>query len=164
MREELEQKAESYASLRNARITDHLGAGVQGIVFVFTSNSKRERYAVKIHQHREPYQRECAVYARLKELAISRVLDFHVPRIIRSDDAWLAIEMTIVTQPFVLDFASAYLDAKPQFSEDILNDWEARAREKFGHRWPTVQRVLMEFEESGIYLLDPTPGNIAFRD
>ncbi len=164
MLEELEQKAEAYARIRNAQIIDRLGAGVQGMVFVFVGNMAREHYAVKVHQHHEPYQRECAVYRRLVELQVELVDGFHVPRFIRSNDEWMAIEMTIVTKPYVLDFAGAYLDNKPEFSEEIWTDMEEKGRDNFGARWPTVQRILMEFEKFGVFLLDPSPSNIAFRD
>ena len=52
----------------------------------------------------------------------------------------------------------------PDFPEEIWADWEADKREKFEGRWPTVQKILEAFEELGIYLLDVSPGNIAFLD
>lgn len=70
--------------------------------------------------------------------------------------------MTIVKRPFVLDFAGAYLDARPEFPEDVWADWEAGKREQFEAHWPVVQAILDAFEELGIYLLDVSPGNIAF--
>ena len=70
--------------------------------------------------------------------------------------------MTIVTRPFVLDFAGAHLDAPPEFSEDIWADWEWEKREQFGAHWPRVQAVMAAFAELGIYLLDVSPSNIAF--
>lgn len=72
--------------------------------------------------------------------------------------------MSIVAQPFVLDFAAAYLDARPEFPADVWADWEADKREQFEGRWPAVQKVLAAFEELGIYLLDVSPSNIAFLD
>lgn len=71
--------------------------------------------------------------------------------------------MTIVERPFVLDFAGAYLDTRPQFPEDVWKEWEAEKREQFEDRWPVVERVLEAFEELGIYLLDVSPGNIGFE-
>ena len=134
------------------------------MVFVFVDNVTKGRYAVKVHQHQEPYRRECAVYRRLMEHAVERVQGFHVPKFIHSNDELMVIEMTIVTQPYVLDFAGAYLDTNPEFSEDIWADWEESRRESFGARWTIVQRVLVEFESLGVFLLDPSPSNIAFRD
>ena len=70
----------------------------------------------------------------------------------------------LVRQPFVLDFAGAHLDTRPEFAADVWADWEAEKREQFDKRWPMVQRMLEAFENIGIYLLDVSPGNIAFRD
>ena len=72
--------------------------------------------------------------------------------------------MTIVTRPFVLDFAGAYVDAPPEFSEDIWAEWEVEKREQFGGRWGAVRAVLDAFEDLGIYLADVSPNNIAFLD
>ncbi len=141
-----------------------LGSGVQGMVFVFVANGQNDRYAVKVHRHREPYDRECAVYHRLRERGVAQEQGFHVPRFLRSNDEWMAIEMTIVTKPYVLDFAGAYLDGRPEFSEDTWAEWEERRREDCGERWTSVQGILREFEGIGVFMLDPSPGNIAFRD
>jgi hypothetical protein len=40
------------------------------------------------------------------------------------DEEFRAIEMTIVRSPFLLDFADALLDEAPDFSEDVLRQWE----------------------------------------
>ena len=72
--------------------------------------------------------------------------------------------MTIVQRPFILDFAGAYLDFRPEFPAEIWADWEVEKREQFDKRWPMVRRILDAFEEMGIYLLDVSPSNIAFLD
>jgi hypothetical protein len=108
--------------------------------------------------------RERLAYERLKAAQVSNVLGFRVPQLIGADDDLRVIEMTIVARPFVLDFAAAHLDVRPHFPEEIWADWEAEKREQFEARWPTVQKVLDAFEELGIYLLDVSPGNIAFLD
>jgi hypothetical protein len=74
------------------------------------------------------------------------------------------VEISIVTRPFVLDFAGASLDARPQFPEEAWAEWESQKREQFGHRWKTVQAVMDAFEDLGIYLVDVSPSNIAFAD
>jgi hypothetical protein len=80
------------------------------------------------------------------------------------DDELRVIEMTIVARPFVLDFAGAYLDAPPEFSEEIQSEWEAEKREQFEARWPVVQAVRSALEDLGIHMLDVSPSNIAFLD
>ncbi len=72
--------------------------------------------------------------------------------------------MTVVKPPFVLDFAGAYLDRAPDFSEEVLADWTAEKQEQFGARWPEVQAVLRELDGYGVFLLDVNPGNVAFPE
>lgn len=95
---------------------------------------------------------------------MSEMLGFHVPQLIRFDDELRVIEMSIVTRPFVLDFAGAYLDAPPEFPEEIWSDWEAEKREQFEKRWPVVQSVLAALEDLGVHMIDVSPSNIAFVD
>jgi hypothetical protein len=71
----------------------------------------------------------------------------------------MAIEMTIVMPPFVVDFASASLDVSIEFSEEIWADWERTKQEQFGLQWETVQAILIELS----HMLDPSPSNIRFN-
>lgn len=68
--------------------------------------------------------REKQAYERLKFHGISDVLGFNVPQLRAFDDNLRVIQMTIVARPFVLDFAAAYLDRRPEFSEEVWADWE----------------------------------------
>jgi|SRR5258706_15907068 len=120
--------------------------------------------ALKAHIEAAPFVRERTTYERLQAEKVSKLLGFHGPQLIRADDRLRVIEMTIVTRPLVLDFASAYLDKRPEFSEDIWTEWEFQRREQFDDRWRTVERVMSALEELGIYLMDVTPNNIAFAD
>jgi hypothetical protein len=95
---------------------------------------------------------------------MATVLGFNVPQLIRHDDSLRVLEMTIVERPFVLDFAGAYLDTRPEFPADVWADWEFEKREQFEGRWKQVEQVLSAFEEMGMYLLDVSPSNIAFLD
>ena len=79
------------------------------------------------------------------------------------DDLWV-IEMTVVTRPFVLDFAGAYLDWPPDFSEEVLADWRAEKQEQFGPRWAEVQAILRSLEGYGVFMVDVNPGNISFGE
>jgi hypothetical protein len=73
--------------------------------------------------------------------------------------------MTIVERPFLLDFASAHLDEPPEFTRDVLEQWELAKQEEFGSHWPRVVTLLEILkQEYGIYLLDVHPGNIAFEE
>ena len=92
------------------------------------------------------------------------VLRFRIPQVRRTDEELFVIEMTIVSPPFVLDFAGAYLDKAPDYPEDVLEAWLAEKAEQFGERWPEVRRVVASFRKWGVYLADVKPGNIEFAD
>ena len=95
-------------------------------------------------------------------MGIIKILDFNVPQFIRADDNLRIIEMSIVTRPFVLDFAGAYLDAPPDFPDEIWAEWESGKQEQFDVRWPKVHALLSKLEELDIYMVDVSPSNIAF--
>ncbi len=74
--------------------------------------------------------------------------------------------MTIVTRPFVLDFAGAKLPREvPDFDEEIIAEHHEHLRELFGDRWTDALHVADTFQAmTGYVLLDIHPGNIAFLD
>jgi hypothetical protein len=158
------QNALAYASQHQLELAERLGFGIHGIIFVAGNKSEGGRTAVKVHREPEPYLRERAVYERLKRAGITEILGFNVPQFIRADDDLHVIEMSIVTRPFVLDFAGAYLGAPPDFSEEIWAEWQSGKEEQFDVRWPKVQAVLAALEHLDIHLVDVSPSNIAFLD
>ena len=81
-----------------------------------------------------------------------------------SDDELFVLEMEIVSPPFVLDFAAAYLDRPPDFPAELMNEWELEKQEQFEERWPIVKDLIYSFRQYGIYLSDVKPGNITFGD
>jgi hypothetical protein len=147
-------------------LADAIGCGVHGIVFMTESQPEKGqavvRSAIKAHQRAADYGRERDAYLRLKEHGVATIRGCHVPRMLRWDDQLAVIEMTVVKRPFVLDFASAYLDRPPDFSEEVLADWRAEKQEQFGDRWPEVQAILGFLESLGIFQTDVSPGNISF--
>ena len=164
MNEILIPNARLYADRHELDLAEALGSGKDGIVMVAKNKTKAGDTAIKVFRFNEAYLREKQAYERLRSLEVPTILGFSVPQLIAFDDDLRIIEMTIVKRPFVLDFAGAYLDSRPDFPADVWADWEADLREKFDTRWPTVQAVLGAFEELGIYLLDVSPSNIAFLD
>ena len=156
--------ARLYADQRELELGETLGSGKDGIVLVAKRKAQPADVAIKVLRWNECYQREKQVYERLGEIGVTAVLGFNVPQLLGYDDELCVIEMTIVKRPFVLDFAGAYLDKRPEFTDEIWADWEAEKREQFEGRWPEVRRVLDAFEELGVYLLDVSPGNIGFID
>jgi hypothetical protein len=162
MNENLIAGARLYASQRRLTLGEALGSGKDGIVLVGKHKDKPGDVAIKVLRWDEAYLREKRAYLRLASLEVARILDFNVPQLTGLQDDLRVIEMTVVKRPFVLDFAGAYLDVRPEFPADVWADWEAEKREQFEERWPRVQRVLDAFEAFGIFLLDVSPANIAF--
>ncbi len=139
-----------------------LGSGKDGIIMVAQNKVKPGKTAIKFFKDDEGYWREKRVYERLKAKGVRLVNEFNTPQFLSHDNDLLAIQMTIVKRPFVLDFASAHLDRRPDFDQEIWDNWEADIREKFEDRWQTVKKILDVFEDHGVYLLDVSPGNIGF--
>ena len=160
----LEERFRRYAAWRSMRLEQCLGFGVDGSVWVLADNANLSVRAVKIHRHQAPYLRERDCYQRLLARAIRNVEGLQLPTLLGWDDSELAIEMSIVSPPFLVDFASATLDAPMDFSPEIWAEWEEDREEKFAERWPRAKRVLRSLERVGIYLGDVHPGNMVFVD
>ena len=164
MDEDLDSLAQRYALKRNIKLGERLGFGVHGTVFAAQDKTKPGFFAVKFHLEQRPFERECSVYERLREEQTTRILGFNVPQLLSIDEEFRAIEMTIVRPPFLLDFADARLDEPPDFSEDVLRQWEEDRAEIFDERWPEVIRILAALQTLGVYLLDINPRNIFFLE
>jgi hypothetical protein len=158
----IQKNALTYAARHQLQLTERLGFGVHDMIFVAENKSKSGRTAVKAHREFEPYLRERAVYERLRQAGVTEVLGFNVPQFLQADDGLRIIEMSIVTRPFVLDFAGAYLDAPPDFPDEVWVEWKTVKQEQFEARWPAVEEVLAGLEALGVYMVDVSPSNIAF--
>ena len=166
--EELEWRIRQYAERNGLRLGEQLGYGLHGIVFTAESQPEQDspvvRSAIKVHRREQEYVRERDVYLRLQEHGVTTIRGCHVPQLVRFDDELWVIEMTVVKRPFVLDFAGAYLEWAPEFSEEVLADWLKEKQDQFGPRWPEVQAILGELEAYGVFMVDVNPGNVAFGD
>lgn len=143
----------------SARLLARLGSGRDGEVYLTDRNS-----AVKFFTIQENYSRERSAYERLSRLLITQVAGHAVPLLLQADDKFLAIEMTLVRPPFLLDFASAYDELEaPDFSEEVWVEWREQKQKEFGDRWNDVDAVLAELTRlTGLVMLDVNPGNIKF--
>jgi hypothetical protein len=135
-----------------------LGYGTDGIVWRTNRNT-----AIKAFERRATYETEKRCYLRLQERHVTEILGFTVPQLEGFDDELLIVEMTIVFPPFLLDFGKAYIDKKPDYSEEVMAEDEEFRQELFEDNWPTVELVLSRLESLGIYYVDARPGNITFR-
>ncbi|MBI3861327.1 MAG: hypothetical protein HY290_05480 [Planctomycetia bacterium] len=158
-RDSVEARARQYAARYERTIQDELGFGYDGIVF-----STSRQSATKALRYEALCQRERDVYFRLTDEKVLYVCGCRVPKLWHWDDELWVIEMEIVSPPFVLDFAGAYLDQEPDFPEEVMAEWRAEKKEQFGDRWGEVQSIMREFRKMGIYLADVKPGNILFRE
>src|SRR5215469_14533587 len=114
-RPELLQRANEYCRIHALTIRRQLGFGVHGIVFATECHRDSGRSAIKVHEHEADYRRERDAYLRLQEHEVKAIRGCAVPELLRYDDALWVLEMTVVTRPFVLDFAGGYLDFGPEF-------------------------------------------------
>jgi hypothetical protein len=164
-KDELMRRAQEYAQRNRLGLVKEFGFGVHGIVLSAESQinvgTSPFRSAVKVHEREAYYLRERDIYLHLKERGIREIRGCAVPELIEYDnDLWI-IEMSVVTPPYVLDFAGAYLDWKPDFSEEVMADWRADKQEQFGKHWPEVLAILAFLESHGIYMEDVSPSNIS---
>lgn len=162
MEDVLLEAAQSYATKQRVALAERLGSGIDGSVWVLRGEVNPYDTAVKIHRGAAGFWREVRCYERLREEGIIYLCGFVVPRLLRIDADLLAIEMTIVSPPFLLDFASAHLDDPPDFPEDVWESWRTQKEEQFGERWETAETLLDALKMFGIHLLDPSPNNIQF--
>jgi hypothetical protein len=110
------------------------------VVSQSTNDPSSKHSAIKAYRREVDYFREVDVYHRLHQKKITQIRGCQVPQLLGHDENWLVIEMTLVTRPFVLDFAGAYLDRAPDFSEEVMADWRADKEEQFGKRWPECRQ------------------------
>jgi len=160
--EDIEQRALLYARRRGLELGPRLGDGKDGTVFS-TRGSPRGPTAAKALLRRDLYQRELACYRRLAEHGVVQVGGHNVPQLLGHDDELLVVEMTIVSKPYVLDFAGAYIDDPPEFPPEVMEERYAHWAEIFENRWPAAHRIIAQFRRYGVYLVDPSPANIAFE-
>jgi hypothetical protein len=152
-RADLTQRLHEYAKRHALTLGAELGAGVHGIVFVAKSQVDGSKAAIKVQENIAEFARERDAYLRLQEVGITQIRGCNVPQLLAFDDELLAIEMTIVSRPFVLDFAGAYLDFPPEYPEEVMAEWVIEKQEQFGHHWGEVQAILRELEGYGAFMM-----------
>lgn len=151
----------AYAARYGCEFVGQLGFGREGDVLATDRPS-----AVKLFHETPPFRRELEVYQTLSAADITSIAGHHVPRLLRHDADLLAIEMSIVTPPFVLDFAGARTEAEAalfDFEEHVIEEHHARLADLYGDDWTKVLTVIEEFaRRTGYVLMDIKPGNVSF--
>lgn len=149
--------AASYAASRGRSLLRFLGDGNDGAVW-----ESDQQTAIKALERRDSYFRERDAYLRLQEFEVVDIQGFAVPWLIDFNDTKQIIEMTVVFPPCILDFAKAYVDFPPDFTDEVLRDWHAETAELFDTDWNKVEILLNELRGFGIFYFDAKPGNIRF--
>ena len=156
------EELQSYAQSNMLKVEKQIGFGIHGRVFLINSLIEENFSVAKVFDDDVYFERELAVYLRLRDLKIQKVGRFHVPGLVGFDPRCRLIEMTLVTRPFCLDFASAYLDELPSYFPPFDEDWHQDKENQFGSdSWPEVLAVVRELESLGICQTDVSPSNIA---
>jgi hypothetical protein len=121
---------------------------------------------LKLCERDKSFRDEVECYRRLQDQNVRRIQEFAVPRLIDWDDPLMAIEISIVSPPFLLDFGKVYLDSPPPYWNDaeIMSAWHAEGKENFGPRWSQVLSLIGMLQKYGIWYVDPKLGNIMFAD
>lgn len=156
--EVLTKRAELYCSRLKLKIEEQLGKGLQGMVFLLSNRS-----ALKIHSNKDGYERERQAYGRLMQHKVTQVRGHSVPTLRTFDDKLLALEMSLVRPPFVVDFGGAYLDSPAPHATDPETKlrWMEERKSNFVDSFETVNAILADLESLyGVYLTDVHPGNI----
>lgn len=122
--EDILRRSHEYAARYQLLFNGRLGFGKDGTVW------ETDRLtAVKVFRRVERFEQEHSVYQRLMHNGVVDIVGFNVPQLESVNVALWTIEMTIVKPPFVLDFASAFLDGTaPVFPEDVMEEWLAEKK------------------------------------
>lgn len=139
-------RAELYAHKRNLTIDKNYGGGYDGIVLGTDAGT-----AIKSLNNSELYRNELAVYLFMREKRIFSLSGFTIPKLVNYELENCIIEMTVVSPPYVVDFAGARLTRPEPFPEEIIEYWKRQKREEFGEDWPQVKHLLFAFESRGIF-------------
>jgi len=151
-------RAELYANAKNLTIDKRFGWGFDGTVFGTDTGT-----AIKVLNHQALYRNELDVYLHPQKKEISSLSGFQIPKLVDHDPDYWIIEMTVVSPPYVVDFAGARLKRPEPFDEEIIAEWTKSKREEFGDDWPSVKRLMFAFETRGVFLMDVHPKNVACR-
>jgi hypothetical protein len=149
-------RAEQYSKKYGLELIQQIGFGNDGVVFATDKES-----VVKALMRRDTYQRERDAYCRLFDNNIHHIAGCAIAELLNYHNGLQVIEIEQLTPPFVIDFGKAYLDKPPDFSPEVLAEWELGWKEHYPEDdWPRVQQVLNILQAYGIFYFDPQPGNI----
>jgi hypothetical protein len=153
---DVEQRRTAYCESRGIQTQDLIGYGLDG--FVWKTNRAS---VIKVCRHASLFERELAVYRRLSLLGLHQLQGFRIPSLLDQDAEQWVLELSLVSPPFILDFAAASLGKQPTEMESA--EWLSEKRRMFGADWADVQRLLDGLRLYGIHFPDVHLGNIRLR-
>ena len=158
----VESRRDRYVERRRLAIGRPLGHGLNGTVW---ATSGKRYSAIKVFKWQNSYANERDVYLRLQEDHVVAIHGVAVPQLLDFDDALGVIEMSIVSPPYLPDFADAALDTPPDFPEEVWEERHSHRASAFESSWPRVRAPRDELADwHGIYLTDLRPDNINLDD
>ena len=136
----LEQCAVAYSQLCGISVDlqTPLGHGTDGSVW----RSNRKTAVKALARHRN-YILEKLCYQRFKDEGVFRIEGFAVPELVGANDDLRVVEITIVTAPFILDFAKVSIDQPPDFDPEVIEEAERQNEERFGTEYWAKVRILL---------------------
>jgi hypothetical protein len=155
---DIQQRFDQYCAARQQTAIADLGYGVDGYLWRVTGDS-----VIKVFRHDRQFDQELAVYQRLTARRIDRLQGFAVPILLNHDSEQRILELSLVSPPFVLDFAAAGLDAPPPGFDPDDPVWLAEKQRLYGGDWHDVKRLLDALRLYGIHFADVHLGNIRLR-
>ncbi len=162
--DDLKEEAEACAAAHGLELADLLGWGIHGSVWNLKTKEGTFASVLKIHRREASYIRERDCYQRLLEMRVELINGVAVPILVRVDERWLAVQMTLVERPFLLGFGTVWLDERPEFPSEVLEEGLLAARKKFGEDWPVACEILRVMEVNyGVIIKYLCPGNLVLR-
>jgi hypothetical protein len=131
-----------YADLHGISIEKSLGYGSDGTVW------KTSRTALKVFHSSRIFTVELECYRRLQEAGVTEIYGFAVPQLAAHHDELLALEMSLVNPPYVLDFGKVTLDRRPDYPPATLAYVRAEQQEWWGELYPTIQAICADSNRS----------------
>jgi hypothetical protein len=135
-------RLEQYCRRHTITVSAPLGFGKDGTVWRTSVGT-----ALKIHLLAESYATEVRAYIRLRERDIEAIAGFQIPFLLDFEHDLFAIEMSIVSPPYLLDFASAILDRPSDLIEDEGNTLDDLVRDRFGDRSAEILYLQQQLAE-----------------
>ena len=154
------RRLQLYTNNRELTIVAPLGHGQDGNVWQSDRNT-----AVKVLFREDSYFNELICYERLAERNVTQVRGCTIPTVIDFDDDLLALEITIVEPPYILDFGKCKVDYRHDHSADAMAALDEKIVDCWGEGDATIVRsIIRVLAGYGIYYPDANPGNINLKN